>query len=363
MNTNKQYCKIDEVPEQLITAANYTLVDIDISLKVIPAFLNLFTNKSYNIIRFDSTAFRLKINDHIQNKEYDFIILESLFTTTYIDFLKQSIAIPIVIRSHNVEFKIWENLYCNEKNILKKWYLNLLSRRLKKYELAALAKPDLIASISNEDILSFRKEATQTPMVCIPFGINFQDEIYTNYAPPESEDLVLFHLGSMAWIPHQEAFRWFLEKVWLHLHKKHPHLQLHLAGTNMPPWITNGQYPNVTVTDGYADSKTFMNKKAIMVVPSFSGSGIRVKIAEGMAQGKIIITTANGAMGIPCIHNENIFISESDKEWVNIISKCITDLELTKRISRNARDFARLEFDHTAAAKKLIQAVVKVKSQ
>lgn len=358
MNTNKQHCDINNVPKEFIKAANYTLVDIDISIKVLPAFFNLFTNKSYNIIRFDSKIFKQKLSTLIETKTYDLVLLESLYSTTYIDLLKQTTKYPIVLRGHNVEFKIWENLCNNEKNPLKKWYLNLLSKRLKKYELTTINKLDLIASISNEDNLVFKEESCRTPMVYLPFGINFNDEEFKTYSPPESDELVLFHIGSMDWIPHQEAFKWFLEKVWLNLNKKHPNIKLHIAGSKMPRWLTKSDYPNVIVTNGYVDGKTFMNKKAIMVVPSFSGSGIRIKIAEGMAKGKVIITTLNGAMGIPCTHNENIFISDNNEEWITIISKCISDIELTKKISNKAREFAQKEFDYIIAANKLIQSVI-----
>ncbi|MBL7912535.1 MAG: glycosyltransferase family 4 protein [Bacteroidia bacterium] len=357
INTYKQYCNIKTVPLNFITESNYTLVDVDIRVRAIPAFLNLFTDKSYNIVRFGSVALRDAIEKLIENNTYDTVILESLYATVHIDLLRQKTNAKIVLRSHNAEFKIWENLYNNEKNTLKKWYLNILSKRLKKYEKETLKKVDLIAAISRDDNVVFKSEGCLTPMEYTPFGINFNDEEFKEYVSPEKEDLVFFHVGSMDWIPHQEAFRWFLEKVWTPLNIKYPRAKLHLAGSKMPEWITRGKFPNVIVTSGYVEGKTFMNKKCIMVVPSFSGSGIRIKIAEGMAKGKVVVTTKNGAMGIPCTHNENIFISDSADEWISILSRCMQDLELVKQISKNARAFSKREFDYNLAANKLIEAV------
>lgn len=354
MNTYKQFCDITKVPEDFCKASNYTLVDVDIRIKASHALLNLFTNTSYNIIRFDTEQFRQTLSTILATKNFEVVILESLFSTTYIDLIRLKTKAKIVLRGHNVEFKIWENLRNNERNVLKKWYLTILAKRLKKYELSTLNRVDWIASISQEDNQVFKQEGCITPMLYLPFGINFNDEEFKDHLLPAAQELSLFHLGSMDWLPHQEAFRWFLEKVWPEIAKKHPQLKLHLAGSKMPQWITYGNYPNVVVTSGYVDGKTFMNDKPIMIVPSFSGSGIRIKIAEGLAKGKVIITTHNGAMGIPCKHNEHCFISDNAEEWIDIIDKCIHESEWLNKLSVNARAFSKKEFDYKSVAKKLV---------
>ncbi|MFZ4521049.1 MAG: glycosyltransferase family 4 protein [Bacteroidales bacterium] len=357
MNTYKQYCDISKVPEDFRTNARYTLVDIDIRIRAIPALLNLFSGKSYNMVRFDTSEVRKTLDEILSRTEYDLVILESLFSTAYLDLLRKRFPGPVILRSHNVEFNIWENLTNNERNPLKKWYLKLLTHRLKRYELETLSKVDFISSISEPDMDAFRKSGCTTAMEYVPFGINFNDEVYKSWSPPEKEEFVFFHVGSMDWLPHQEAFRWFLSEVWVPFSKQHPEAVLHLAGSKMPGWIAEGNFPNVITQKGYVNGHEFMKKKAIMVVPSFSGSGIRIKIAEGMAMGKVIITTSNGAMGIPATNNENIFICDDRAAWIETLGKCMDNPELTKAISRNARQFAEREFNYLASAKKLVEEV------
>ncbi|HNT81034.1 MAG TPA: glycosyltransferase family 4 protein [Bacteroidia bacterium] len=357
MNTHKQYCDLKNVPSDFKSKSKYLLVDIDIRIKILPAFLNLFTGQSYNITRFNSINFSRAIRQVLNKHTYDVIILESLYTTPYIHLLRKYSNAKLVLRAHNAEFKIWENLAQNENNILKKCYLNLLSRRLKKYELSTLDKVNLIASISDKDNLVFKNSLCKTPMIYLPFGINFNDEEFKHYTPPEIDELVLFHIGSMDWLPHQEAFKWFFENVWEQIYRTLPHVKLYLAGAKMPDWLTNMNYSNVFITNSYVDGKIFMNKKAIMIVPSFSGSGIRIKIAEGMAKGKVILTTSNGAMGIPCIDRQNIFISDKSDEWISIIFQCMNDLELVKKVSQEARQFSKTEFEYRLSAKKLTDAL------
>lgn len=361
MNTYKQFCEIEKVPDNFRLNTNYTLVSVDIKIRPLAAVLNLFTKQSYNISRFDSSAYRAQLTQLLLSKKYDFILFDSLFTTPYIDTAKKFHTGPLVLRSHNVEHKIWENLSIKEKNSLKKWYLKLLAKRLKNYELKTIEEIDLIASISNNDIITFKEENCTTEMKYIPFGINFQDSSFKEYTPPEIDKLILFHVGSMEWLPHREAFKWFLEYVWPKFNKLHPEIELHLAGSKMPKWMTDKSFPNVIVTNEYVDGKQFMKDKTIMIVPSFSGSGVRVKVIEGMALGKVIVTTANGALDIPCKHNENIFISDDIHEWVQLLSNAVNNPTKIRKISQNAREFCRKEYDYLIVANRLAETVLKNK--
>lgn len=354
MNTYKQFCDITTVPEEFKKQSNYTLVEVDLHLKVMPALYHLLINKSYNISRFDTPAFRRVLSQKLDATRYDMVILESLFSTCYIDLIREKMKGSLVYRSHNVEFNIWNNLALHERNPLKRLYLQLLANQLKKYELTTLQQVDFIASISEPDVLCHREHGITTPMEYVPFGISFQDEAFKVYRAPQREETAFFHVGSMDWMPHQEAVRWVLTEVWPKFHPQHPEVKLYLAGSNMPDWISQGDFPGVVVTQGYVNGQEFMKDKTIMLVPSFSGSGVRIKMAEGMAKGKVILTTTNGAMGIPCTHNENALISDDPNEWAQMMSRCMTDFEWVKLISLNARRFAENEFDCVGAAGQLV---------
>ena len=67
---------------------------------------------------------------------------------------------------------------------------------------------------------------------------------------------------------------------------------------------------NVITVGKVESAKEFYLSKKIMIVPVLSGSGMRIKIIEGMALGKVIISTTIGAeeslpqRGPSCV-NEN----------------------------------------------------------
>ena len=103
---------------------------------------------------------------------------------------------------------------------------------------------------------------------------------------------------------------WFVENCWPGLHQQFPNLKFYVAGRNAPAWLINKfHYPNIEFVGEVEDAYRFMNSKSIMIVPLFSGSGMRIKIIEGMALGKTIVSTEIGAEGIEVSDNENILIA------------------------------------------------------
>ncbi len=94
------------------------------------------------------------------------------------------------------------------------------------------------------------------------------------------------------------------------------------------------------------DHVASMNEKAIMVVPLFSGSGIRVKILEGMGLGKCIISTTLGAQGIDAIDGVHILIANTAEEFKEKITFLLENPETIARIGSKALDLAKEKYDN-----------------
>ncbi len=99
----------------------------------------------------------------------------------------------------------------------------------------------------------------------------------------------------------------------------------------------------------------FLDQHPIMVVPLLSGSGIRVKIIEGMAKGMLVITTKCGMEGIPARHMHNILIAEDADKFATLILYALNHPQDVEKIRRNARKFAAQEYDMHKKGKELDQ--------
>ncbi|HRN40930.1 MAG TPA: glycosyltransferase family 4 protein [Vicingus sp.] len=350
INTSKHFTDINNVDENYKKITNYQLVFIDTEVKPLDAFLNLFTSKSYNVIRFYSKSFENVLIECLQKNVYDIIQLETLWVAPYLPTSRKNSKAKVVLRSQNIEFMIWERLAIDTKNPLKKRYLKLLAKRLKTYEYKVLNSFDAILTITEIDSKNYKKMGCTIPIHHVPFGIDLE-----NYKIDQSELIKpsVFHIGAMDWRPNADGINWFLKSIWLKVVEQNKTTKLFLAGRNMPEWLLNFKMENVVIEGEVANSHQFINSKSIMIVPLNSGGGMRVKIIEGMAFGKTIISTAIGAEGIDYTNNTDLIIANTEQEFVDAILKCINNQDFADLLGENARKLAETKYDNQLICSKL----------
>jgi glycosyltransferase involved in cell wall biosynthesis len=182
-----------------------------------------------------------------------------------------------------------------------------------------------------------------TLTVSVPFGLDPAE--YVRPAPEGPP--IFFHLGSMDWMPNEEGVRWLLRAVWPRVMQAHPQARLHLAGNRMPKDMIRARVPGTTVTGRVPDAIGYMAGRHVMLVPLFSAGGMRVKIIEGMAMGKCVISTTVGAEGIHCTNGEDILLADSAAAFAEAIDRVIMDPQLAARIGGHGRRL--VEREHTNA--------------
>ena len=91
-----------------------------------------------------------------------------------------------------------------------------------------------------------------------------------------------------------------------------------------------------------------------MLVPLQSGSGLRIKIVEGLAHGKAIVSTDIGAEGIPVESNKNIFLANDPKSFAEKTTNLLRDEVLQSKIETGARRFAEVHLDNQKITKELV---------
>ncbi len=346
----------NELPDWYIESTNFESVFIDLKVNPFHAFLNLFSTKSYHVQRFVSKDFADKIIEVLSNESYDIIQLETLFLAPYIEIIRNFSKAKIILRAHNIEHLIWDRVALETKNPFKKLYIKHLAKTLKTYELSAINKFDGLAAITKKDAGFFLSNAPLLPIIELPFGIDIEDYTFKF----EQSNTKLFHIGAMNWIPNQDGIIWFLENVWQLVLSEMPELNFYLAGRSMPKWLFETKYTNVQVIGEVENARDFIQSKGIMIVPLFSGSGIRIKIIEAMALGKVVITTKIGAEGISYSNKENILIANTAVEYKFAIIEAISDGNLRRKITENARFLVENEHNNKIIIDKLLSFYIQL---
>jgi glycosyltransferase involved in cell wall biosynthesis len=352
INTAKHFTDARSLPPSYVADTNIETVFVDTAVKPIPALLNLFGRESYNISRFWSEAFENKLIEKLKRNQYDVIQLESLFVTMYISAIRKYSKAKIVLRAHNIEYKIWERNAGAASGFLKRKYFSFLAGRLKSYELSVLPLLDGIAAITPEDAQWFKEHGFKKTITLIPFGF----DLYTETGNPLTEDKAsVFHIGAMDWQPNIEGIDWFLREVWPKVLNKHPKAVLYLAGRKMNAELLSLKQDNVVVTGEVEDAHGFIRSKGLMIVPLLSGGGMRVKLIEGMALGKVVVSTSVGAEGVEATPGENILIADTSAEFADAVCRYLKDAAYLESIGRKAKQFVAEHYNNSDISKKLAE--------
>jgi glycosyltransferase involved in cell wall biosynthesis len=341
LNPSKGKIDIEDISDLVFEKIRYHSVDLDTDVNVWSAFFNIFTNQSYNISRFYSEEAARQLENVLRENVFDIIQFEGLFVVPYLDIVKANSHAKLIYRAHNIEFTMWERLSHSESFLLRRKYLAFLAQRLKAYETEQINRFHQIFAISEPDRQSILRFGCEVPVTVFPVAIDLEryqvDKTKTSFP-------TLFHLGAMDWRPNREGLEWFLDDIWPDIEKLNKDLRFYIAGKNMQKHFFEYDSDNLIVEGEVFDAVDFMNSKAIMIVPLISGTGMRVKIIEGMAMKKCIIATTTAAEGINCKHGYDILIADSADEFYRSILQCIINPKRWMEIGENARN--TVETDH-----------------
>ncbi len=351
INTKKHFKADDEVDAEFKRNSKYQAVYRNTDVTALGAITNLFSNQSYFVSRFYFKDFENKLTSLLKENDFDIIQLESIFLGNYIPLIRKYSKAKITVRTHNTEHLIWERMIANEGNFLKKKYLALQTARLKKFEKKVLQSVDAIVTITDIDKQYFKKWGIETPFHVSPTGIQLQQ-----YQVNHTEELPdsVFHFGSMDWMPNEEAVLWFINNVWDKVLSKIPQAKFYVIGRGMSDGVLALNKPNVVVIGKIQHAEKVYHHYSVMVVPLLSGSGMRIKMIEGMAYAKPIVSTKIGAEGIEVTSSKNCLLADNADDFANAVIEVLSNNEKRKTLQNEARNFIEQHFENNTLVKQLV---------
>ena len=355
INTKKHYINPDIVYDALKDIAEFDFIYLNTDVNPVKVFINLFfSGLPYNVERFISKKFNKKIVELLNEEDFDIVQLEGLYLIPYVKTIRQNSDAKISLRSHNIEHEIWKRIAHNKRNILTKKYLQILANRIKKFEINSLNVYDLLVPITQRDANILNNLGNNKPYQVCPSGMDIEKISEGNKNVNYHS---LFFIGSLDWIPNQEGLLWFTENVWPKISIKNPKIEFFIAGRNAPKKLIQKllNFKNIVFLGEVDDAFEYMMSKSIMVVPLFSGSGMRVKIIEGMALGKVIVTTSLGAEGIDVKHKKDILIADSADDFEKEIEILLENKSFFTKIGENAKTFIVKNMDNKKISAELTE--------
>jgi polysaccharide biosynthesis protein PslH len=243
------------------------------------------------------------LRQEVKDFSPDLIFLDGLHGCAIAKILSRDLNVPIVTRSHNIEYLYAKKLFdaaIGVKDKVKK-YLSML--HLERYEKEILAKSALFYDISADD-LKFWQDLNFTNGRLLPPIIEFSDR--STAVESETSDKLhcaydLVFLGNLNTENNVAGVIWFLTQVLPLIRERLPTTQVLIAGFKPVDRIVQicDRVEGVTLgIDPVSASEIYQSGK-VLINPILTGSGVKIKSIEMLQFGKPIVSTSEGVSGLP----------------------------------------------------------------
>lgn len=343
-NTSRHHVTRD-VAERLCD--RLVLVDIDTSISWKGALLALFrrgeplhTNlpcASYQLQRFFSQPLFDAFVQELQSHPVDVVHADGLAMAWYAHALRLHLrekSPAWVYRAHNIEYRILEHQAVRaDAPVLHRWYYRLLAWQTRRFERAILQCADVVSTVTDVDAEQVRGMAPAAPIVVAPPGMHV-GETSRERQPGQR----LGFLGSLEWGPNVEGVLWFVQEVLPLILQKLPTVELHVAGRSPSPEISalhDGEH--VHVIGPVVSAPDFLSSIDVAIAPVLSGSGVRIKILEGLAVGCAMVSTSRGAEGIPVVSGEHVVIADDPQTFADACCELLLHPEQARMMAERGQ--------------------------
>ena len=302
------------------------------------------------VARFYTPRFAAALRELLRSSSFDLVQVESPFLLPYVPVIRASSDAPVVLRSLNVEFRIWEQLAEHETNTLRRLALRAIARSLRRYEVAHLDTCDALVPITEEDAREFRALGCSRPIHVLPGGVE-TGGVHAEDAGSESAGF----LGSLDYRPNQEAALWIAEELRPRLAILAPGVDLRIGGSNAPRWLrTRLAAAGLPLTENIDDAAAFLRPLGAVIAPLLSGGGMRIKILEAMALGKPVVATTLAAAGIDVRHGRDILLADDVESFARELAALLIDPLRARAIGEAGRTLVETRYASDALARDLL---------
>ena len=277
-----------------------------------------------------SKVFEEELIKIMQKYSYDIIIIDHLRMSYTYETLKNSKLkdnSKIVLVEHNVEYKNINEIIDYHNNALNKYKTRIKNYALKRIELAFINKVDYVWFISNED---FQEINNQVNKCDLKFNIIPPYFPYEKIISDKDIDDVKYRLiitGTMSWYPNVDGVIWFIENVFNKLTEIDSRFELYIVGNRPSDKIKNLESDKIIVTGKVPSIDDYLKMSDLLVVPNKLGSGVKIKVLEGILKGIPVIVSEESSIGYDEEIFLNGFIARTPEDFVSIILHTIDNTD------------------------------------
>jgi glycosyltransferase involved in cell wall biosynthesis len=312
---------------------------------------SLASTHSFERLRVTVPELQRALSRILRTRRFDVVNLEFPFLGHY--DLRQ--APPgkrpplLVVDSHEIAYDLARQFARAGGSLGRRLYAQVNWRKVRREELGTYRDADGVYLCSAADEQRLLGHARGVSTAVIP---NAADVDYFQPRPtdPPPDGRTVLYFGLLSTVPNIDGVTHFVRDIWPRIADAHPDARFKIVGGRPPPSLQALAGPRVTLTGFVADLRPHLAEAAAIVVPLRLGGGTRLKIVEGMAMGKAIVSTTLGAEGIDAAAGRDLLIEDQPMAFADAVCRLLADSDLAARIGRSGRQLAVERYSWSGAA-------------
>lgn len=310
----------------------------------------------YLAAKWDSPKIKRSLVQWAKSNKPDLVYIDHVGMAIYLPLLRALFPdAPVVLEEHNVESDFFAGFVKDAPTWFKP-VAQLEAYTARAFETKMLRDVDSVVAISDEDARSFARMANITSTV-VPQRVEPSDA--RGYAPIDGE---VMYVGNLGWHANVRGLDWFFAEVWQKAMALQPNLRLSLIGSgakkrsdgrlDLPDaWFTQG----VHVLGFVENLDPHYERAAALIAPVVGDMGVRMKLLGAMAAGVPVVTTRDGAAGLPLQDKLQLDVTDDPDEFARRLVAVAMNAELGAQRREAAFEFLRVHHSNHAAIAAMTQ--------
>ena len=299
-----------------------------------------------------------KFTDRAARRKIEQLFQEHQFDAAVCDFLSASLTFPAdrwsqtMLFQHNVETVLWERMLQNESHWLKRLIFRLEAAKMRKYERSSIGKFQHVIAVSEQDRSYMAQYMPAKKISVTPTGVDLEN--FRSGSGLQSEQPLVVFTGTMDFEPNVDGVGYFCREIWPLVLRAVPNARFRIVGKNPVASVQKLASQTVEVTGTVPSVVDHLQQAWALVVPLRMGGGTRLKIYEGMAVGRAVVSTSIGAEGLDVCNGKDILIADKPEAFAEALITLLRQPELRKRYERASLELTR-KFDWSVVAEQFAE--------
>lgn len=232
---------------------------------------------------------------------------------------------------------------------LRRAILRTEARRVRKFEATDFGLFRRVVVVSEEDRDALHALAPELSIVVIPNGVDV--EKFAPRGEPQRRSGRLVFSGVMSYAPNVAAAETLVRDILPRVRRSQPEANVVIVGRRPSARVQALAGADVHVTGAVDTMEPWLSSGSVYVCPMVSGTGIKNKLLEAMANGIPCVVTPLAVQGMDVTPGEELLVGRSEEEIADHVTRVLTDRGFARRLGGSGRRYVSERHGWAAVAR------------